>query len=313
MFTCAHPALATDARVALTLRTPAGLSTAEIAHAFLVSEHTMGQRLFRAKQKVRHAGIPFRVPPDHLLPERLPSVLHVLYLLFNEGYGASGGANLVRPRLLEEAMRLARVLVSLMPDEPEAQGLLALMLLQDSRRAARVDDAGDFTPLDKQDRSRWDSVQIAEGLELAEKALRRRRPGSFQIQAAIAACHASAPAAAQTDWRQIALLYEQLARLTPNPVVALNRAVAVGMAESPEAGLLLVDELSDVLGGYHLLPATRADLLRRAGRLAEAADAYRTALDLAPTDAEQRYLRRRLDEVASGTCATTNRATPGPH
>jgi RNA polymerase sigma-70 factor (ECF subfamily) len=299
MFTCAHPALATDAQVALTLRSLAGLSTAEIAHAFLVSEHTMGQRLFRAKQKIRHAGIPFRVPPDHLLPERLPSVLHVLYLLFNEGYGASGGTDLVRPRLLEEAMRLARVLVSLMPDEPEARGLLALMLLQDSRRAARLDDAGDFTPLDEQDRSRWNSAQIAEGLDLVEQALRRGRPGPFQIQAAIAACHASAPTAAETDWRQIALLYEQLARLTPSPVVALNRAVAVGMAVGPHAGLRLVDELPDALDGYHLLPATRADLLRRAGRRTEAADAYREALELAPTDVEQRYLRRRLDEVSS--------------
>lgn len=303
MFTCAHPALATDAQVALTLRSLACLSTAEIAHAFLVSEHTMGQRLFRAKQKVRHAGIPFRVPPGHLLPERLPAVLHVLYLLFNEGYGASGGTDLVRPRLLEEAIRLARVLTSLMPDEPEAPGLLALMLLQDSRRAARLDEAGDFTPLDQQDRSRWNSVQIAEGLELIEQALRRGRPGPFQIQAAIAACHASAPAAAETDWRQIALLYEQLARLAPNPVVALNRAVAVGMAESPEAGLLLVDELADALGGYHLLPATQADLLRRAGRRAEAAAAYRKALDLAPTEAEQRYLRRRLDEMAADTAS----------
>jgi RNA polymerase sigma-70 factor, ECF subfamily len=303
MFTCAHPALATDAQVALTLRSLAGLSTAEIAHAFLVSEHTMGQRLFRAKQKIRHAAIPFRVPPDHLLPERLPAVLHVLYLLFNEGYGASGGPGLVRPRLLDEAIRLARVLTALMPDEPEARGLLALMLLQDSRRAARLDDAGDFIPLDEQDRSRWNRAQIAEGLELAEQALRRGRPGPYQIQAAIAACHASAPAAASTDWRQIALLYDQLARLTPSPVVALNRAVAVAMAEGPEAGLLLADELADALSGYHLLPATRADLLRRAGRRAEAADAYRTALDLAPTDAEQRYLRRRLDELAADTAA----------
>jgi RNA polymerase sigma-70 factor (ECF subfamily) len=190
-----------------------------------------------------------------------------------------------------------------MPDEPEARGLLALMLLQDSRRAARLDDAGDFIPLDEQDRSRWNRAQIAEGLELAEQALRRGRPGPYQIQAAIAACHASAPAAASTDWRQIALLYDQLARLTPSPVVALNRAVAVAMAEGPEAGLLLADELADALSGYHLLPATRADLLRRAGRRAEAADAYRTALDLAPTDAEQRYLRRRLDEVAANTAA----------
>jgi len=311
MFACAHPALATDAQVALTLRTLAGLSTAEIARAFLVSEHAMGQRLFRAKQKIRYAGIPFRVPPDHLLPERLPSVLHVLYLLFNEGYWASGGADLIRPRLLDESIRLARVLTSLMPDEPEAHGLLALMLLQDSRRAARLDDAGDFTPLDEQDRSRWNSAQIAEGLELVERALRRGRPGPFQIQAAVAACHASAPTAAETDWRQIALLYEQLARLTPSPVVALNQAVAIGMTDSPEAGLLLVDELSDALDGYHLLAATRAGLLRRAGRRTEAADAYRKALDLAPTDAEQRYLRRRLGEVASDLGEVASNKTAG--
>jgi RNA polymerase sigma-70 factor, ECF subfamily len=301
MFTCAHPALATDAQVALTLRSLAGLSTAEIARAFLISEHAMGQRLFRAKQKIRHASIPFRVPPGHHLPERLPAVLHVLYLLFNEGYAASGAPGLVRPRLLDEAVRLARVLTALMPDEPEACGLLALMLLQDSRRAARLDDAGDLVPLDEQDRSRWNRAQIAEGLELTEQALRRARPGPFQIQAAIAACHASAPAAAGTDWPQIALLYEQLARLAPGPVVALNRAVAVAMAEGPEAGLLLADELADVLTGYHLFPATRADLLRRAGRRAEAADAYRAALALAPTDAEQRYLQRRLDEVTADT------------
>jgi RNA polymerase sigma-70 factor (ECF subfamily) len=297
MFTCAHPALGTGAQVALTLRSLAGLSTAEIARAFLVSEHTMGQRLFRAKQKVRYAAIPFRVPPAHLLPERLPAVLHVLYLLFNEGYAASGGAALIRTRLLEEAIRLARVLVSLMPDEPEAAGLLALMLLQDSRRAARLDDAGDLVPLAEQDRSRWNSAQLAEGLELAERALRRRRPGPFQIQAAIAACHASAPTAAQTDWKQIVLLYEQLARHTSSPVVALNTAVAIGMAEGPEAGLLLASELAGPLSGYHLLPATRADLLRRAGRRAEAASAYRDALDLAPTDSEKRYLRRRLSEM----------------
>src|ERR1022692_379916 len=303
MFTCAHPALATDAQVVLTLRSLAGLSTAEIARAFLVSEHTMGQRLFRAKQKIRHAGIPFRVPPDHLLPERLPAVLHVLYLLFNEGYGASGGPGLVRPRLLDEAIRLARVLTALMPDEPEARGLLALMLLQDSRRAARLDEAGDLVLLDEQDRSHWNRAQIAEGLALAEQALRRGRPGPFQIQAAIAACHASAPAADGTDWAQIALLYGQPARYAPSPVVALNRAVAVAMAEGPEAGLLLTDELTDALSSYYLFPATRADLLLRAGHRAEAAAAYRQALALAPTEAEQRYLRRRLDEVTTDTTA----------
>ncbi|HEY7147516.1 MAG TPA: DUF6596 domain-containing protein [Streptosporangiaceae bacterium] len=301
MFTCAHPALATDAQVALTLRSLAGLTTAEIARAFLVSEHTMGQRLFRAKQKVAHAVIPFRVPPAHLLPDRLPCVLNVLYLLFNEGYGATDGDDLVRPRLLEEALRLTRVLVSLMPGEAEAEGLLALMLLTDSRRAARLDTAGDLVPLDQQDRSRWDAGQIAEGLDRAERALRRGRPGPFQIQAAIAACHASATTAAQTDWPQIALLYEQLARRTPNPVVALNRAVAVGMSEGPQAGLLLADELTGALAGYYLLPATRADLLRRAGRPAEAAAEYRRAASLAPTAPERRYLLARLADTEAAS------------
>jgi RNA polymerase sigma-70 factor (ECF subfamily) len=300
MFTCAHPALATDAQVALTLRSLAGLTTAEIARAFLVSEHTMGQRLFRAKQKVAHAGIPFRVPPPYLLPERLPCVLNVLYLLFNEGYGASDGDDLIRPRLLDEALRLARVLVALMPDEPEAQGLLALMLLTDARRAARLDAAGDLVPLDEQDRSRWDAGQLAEGLDRTERALRRGQPGPFQIQAAIAACHASAATAAQTDWPQIARLYEQLARRTPNPVVALNWAVAIGMSEGPEAGLLLADELTGPLAGYYLLPATRADLLRRAGHRAEAAAEYQRAADLAPTEPERRYLLRRLAETEAG-------------
>jgi RNA polymerase sigma-70 factor, ECF subfamily len=300
MFTCAHPALATDAQVALTLRSLAGLTTAEIARAFLVSEHTMGQRLFRAKQKVAHAGIPFRVPPPYLLPERLPCVLNVLYLLFNEGYGASDGDDLIRPRLLDEALRLVRVLVALMPDEPEAQGLLALMLLTDARRAARLDAAGDLVPLDEQDRSRWDAGQLAEGLDRTERALRRGQPGPFQIQAAIAACHASATTASQTDWPQIARLYEQLARRTPNPVVALNWAVAIGMSEGPEAGLLLADELTGPLAGYYLLPATRADLLRRAGHRAEAAAEYQRAADLAPTEPERRYLLRRLAETEAG-------------
>jgi RNA polymerase sigma-70 factor, ECF subfamily len=297
MFTCAHPALATEAQVALTLRSLAGLSTAEIARAFLVSEHTMGQRLFRAKQKVAHAGIPFRVPPDHLLPERLPSVLHVLYLLFNEGYGASSGAELTRPRLSEEAIRLARVLVSLMPDEPEGAGLLALMLLHDARRGARVGADGELIPLDEQDRMLWDRSQIGEGVSLLTAALHRSRPGPFQIQAAIAACHATAPVAALTDWPQIAGLYAQLQRIANSPIVALNRAVAVGMADGPDAGLRLLAPLDSVLAGYYLLPATRADLLRRDGRRDQAALAYRDAIELAPTEAEKRYLRRRLSEV----------------
>jgi RNA polymerase sigma-70 factor (ECF subfamily) len=301
MFTCCHPALAVEAQVALTLRTLAGLSTAEIARAFLVSEKTMAQRLFRAKAKVRHAAIPFRVPPDHLLPERTGAVLAVLYLLFNEGYSASAGERLIRRQLADEAIRLARVLVALMPDEPEALGLLALLLLQDSRWAARLAPDGALVPLEEQDRCAWSRPAIDEGLVLVERALRRGRPGPYQIQAAIAACHAEAPHPADTDWAQIALLYRQLAGFAASPVVELNRAVAVAMAHGPAAGLVLLDglERDGALAGYHLLPATRADLLRRAGRRAEAAAAYRAALALAPTDVERAYLGRRLAEVAA--------------
>ncbi|NJP23523.1 RNA polymerase sigma factor [Microbispora hainanensis] len=296
IFTCCHPALALEARVALTLRTLAGLGTAEIARAFLVGEQAMAKRLARAKQKIRHAGIPYRVPPAHLLPERLPAVLAVLYLLFNEGYSATAGADLVRHDLADEAIRLARVLVRLMPDEPEAAGLLALMLLHHARRAARLDEAGDLVVLEDQDRGRWDTAQIAEGVSLLDGTLRRGRPGPYQVQAAIAACHATAARPEDTDWAQIAVLYERLARLVPSPVVELNRAVAVGMAYGPAAGLALVDALRETgaLAGYHLLPAARADLLRRLGRTAEAADAYREAAGLATTEAERRYLARRL-------------------
>ncbi|MBN6039936.1 RNA polymerase sigma factor [Amycolatopsis sp. 195334CR] len=300
IFTCCHPALPFEARVALTLRTLAGLSTAEIGRAFLVPEATMSQRLVRAKRKIRHAGILYRVPPAHVLPERTNAVLGVLYLLFNEGYSASAGADLVRRNLCAEGIRLARLLAGLMPDEPEAVGLLALMLLHDARREARLDAAGDLVLLEDQDRSRWDLAEIEEGTGLLESALRRRRPGPYQLQAAIVACHATAARAEDTDWPQIAALYERLERVVPSPVVRLNRAVAVGMAEGPAAGLLLLDELAEggELAGYHLLPAARADLLRRLGRAAEAAVAYREALELASTDAERRYLEKRLAEVS---------------
>ena len=300
MFTCCHPALSLEARVALTLRTLAGLTTAEIARAFLSSEPTMAKRLVRAKQKIQHAGIPYRVPPAHLLPDRTPGVLGVLYLLFNEGYSATAGADLVRQNLSAEAIRLARVLVTLMPDEAEAGGLLALMLLHDARRSARLDASGDLVTLEDQDRSLWDRASISEGVSVLEGALRRGRPGPYQIQAAIAACHATAAAAADTDWAQIAGLYEELARFLPTPVVSLNHAVAIGMAFGPEAALPLVAalETSGQLAGYHLLPATRADLLRRLGRLSEACVAYREALELASTDAERRFLARRLSETS---------------
>ncbi|WP_037075965.1 RNA polymerase sigma factor [Pseudonocardia spinosispora] len=307
IFTCCHPALPPEARVALTLRVVTGLTTAEIASAFLVSEATMTKRLVRAKQKIRNAGIPYRVPPAHLLPERTNAVLAVLYLLFSEGYAASAGAALIRRRLCAEAIDLATTLTRLMPDEPEALGLLALMLLHDARRGARMDGSGELVPLEEQDRSRWDTDKITRGADLLDTALSNGRPGPYQVQAAIAACHSTARRAADTDWAQIAQLYGRLAVMNGSAMVELNRAVAVAMSDGPAEGLALVDALAPELGGHHLLSATRADLLRRLGRRHEAAAAYREALALAPTDTERRYLVRRLGEVAAPTCGSDAR------
>ena len=299
IFTCCHPALATEAQVALTLRTLGGLSTAEIARAFLVPEPTMAQRLVRVKRKIREAGIPYRVPPAHLLHERLHAALAVLYLIFNEGYSATAGDALVRRELCAEAVRLGRVLCDLMPDEPEALGLLALMLLHDARRDARAGPGGELVLLEDQDRAAWHREQIDEGAALVERALRMRRPGPYQLQAAIAALHCGAARADETDWPQIAALYGELLRYQPTAVVALNRAVAVAMAGAPEDGLRLLDAagLAAALDGYLHYHSARADLLRRAGRRDEAAPAYRRALALTTNAVERAYLERRLGEV----------------
>jgi len=296
IFTCCHPALRMEAQVALTLRTLGGLTTGEIAHAFLVSETTMAQRLVRAKHKIREAGIPYRVPPAELLPERVPGVLAVLYLIFNEGYSATSGP-LIRIELCDEAIRLARILQGLMPDQPEAAGLLALMLLQHSRREARTGHGGEFVLLEDQDRARWDHDMIDGGLALLDETLARRRVGPYQLQAAIAALHARAPRPEDTDWPQIAALYARLAEMAPSPVVELNRAVAIAMADGPERGLQLLEPLADELADYQHFHSARADLLRRLSRDDEAALAYRRALALATNPTERAFLEDRLSEL----------------
>jgi RNA polymerase sigma-70 factor (ECF subfamily) len=299
IFTCCHPAINQEAQVALTLRTLGGLTTPEIARAFLVPEPTLAQRLVRAKRKIQDARIPYEVPPAEVLPERLASVQAVLYLIFNEGYSAASGEQLIRRDLCAEAIRLTRVLCELMPNEPENQGLLALMLLQDSRRNARVDSRSELITLEEQDRTLWDQSEIEEGLRLVDQALRRRRSGPYQLQAAIAAIHAQARSPHETDWQEIAALYQELHRLSPTVIIALNHAVAVAMSRGSEPGLKLIDDLgaSGKLDDYYLFHAARADLLRRLQRSDEARHAYTRALELATNRVEQNYLKRRISEL----------------
>jgi RNA polymerase sigma-70 factor (ECF subfamily) len=298
IFTCCHPALAPDAQVALTLREVCGLTTEEIARAFLIGAPTVAQRIVRAKAKIRDAGIPYQVPTPRELPERLDAVLRVIYLVFNEGYAASSGATLTRHDVSAEAIRLGRLLVELLP-EPEAMGLLALMLLHESRRAARTSPSGEVVLLDDQDRSKWDRAQIAEGTQLVERALASRRVGPYTIQAAISAVHAEAPTAAATDWNEIVGLYDVLRRIDPSPVIELNRAVAVAMRDGPEAGLRLIDAILDRgdLRDYRLAHAARAELCRRLGRNADARAAYQRALELTRQEPERRFLEKRLSEL----------------
>ena len=299
IFTCCHPSLVREAQVALTLRTLGGLTTTEIAHAFLVPEATLAQRLVRAKQKIRLAGIPYEVPSLEVIGERLAAVRAVIYLIFNEGYAASAGQSLIRNDLCAEAIRLGRVLCELLPNDPENMGLLALMLLQDSRRDARVNDRGELVTLEEQDRSRWDAAEISEGVQLVQAALSQRRVGNYQLQAAIAAVHAEAKHADETDWRQIVALYGELMRITSSPVVALNYAAAVAMSEGAEQGLRLLEAAGadGALENYYLFYASRADLLRRLGQIDDASAAYARALTLTTNHVEQNYIRRRLKEL----------------